>query len=89
VPGIGGVVLGTPMFDKATLRFSGNRTLVVSREGNGVYVQNVTLDGQPYAGSWLPIGKIHPGVTQLRFTMSEQPDKQRGTATADRPPLFR
>jgi predicted alpha-1,2-mannosidase len=89
VPGVGGVVLGTPMFDKATLRFSGNRTLVVSREGKGAYVQSVTLDGAPYANSWLPIAKLHTGATQLHFTMSEQPDRQRGTSEDDRPPSFR
>ncbi len=89
VPGVGGVVLGTPMFDKATLRFSGNRTLVVSRGGKGVYVQGVTLDGAPYANSWLPIDKLHTGTTQLHFTMSEQPNKERGASEADRPPTFR
>jgi predicted alpha-1,2-mannosidase len=89
VPGVGGVVLGTPMFDKATLRFSGNRTLVVSRDGNGVYVQSVTLDGAPYPNSWLPIAKLHTGATQLHFTMSKQPDKQRGAREEDRPPSFR
>jgi predicted alpha-1,2-mannosidase len=89
VPGVGGVVLGTPMFDKATLRFSGNRTLVVSRDGKGVYVQGVTLDGAPYANSWLPIAKLHTGTTQLHFTMSEQPNKERGAREDDRPPSFR
>jgi putative alpha-1,2-mannosidase len=88
VPGVGGVVLGTPMFDKATLRFSGNRTLVVSREGKGVYVQSVTLDGAPYANSWLPIAKLHIGAPQLHFTMSEQPTKERGASENDRPPSF-
>jgi hypothetical protein len=31
VPGVGGLVLGTPMFDKATWRMAGGRTLVVSQ----------------------------------------------------------
>lgn len=89
VPGVGGVVLGTPMFDKATLRLAGDRTLVITREGPGVYVQSVSLDGAPYANSWLPIGKLHTGTTRLHFTMSEQPDKEGGTSAADRPPAFR
>jgi predicted alpha-1,2-mannosidase len=89
VPGVGGVVMGTPMFDKATLKWAGGRTLVISRNGQGIYVQSVSLDGAPYPGSWLPIDKIHPGVNQLRFTMSEKPDKERGTAVQDRPPAFR
>ncbi len=88
-PGVGGVVLGTPMFDKATLRLSGGRTLVVSRQGNGFYVQKVTLDGVPYSSSWLSMDKLHSGTTQLRFTNDVQPNKERGNHVADRPPSFR
>jgi predicted alpha-1,2-mannosidase len=89
VPGVGGVVLGTPMFNKATVRLSGGRTLVVSRQGSGFYVQKVTLDGAPYSSSWLPIDKLHFGTTQLQFTTDSQPNKARGSAIADRPPSFR
>jgi predicted alpha-1,2-mannosidase len=89
VPGVGGVVLGTPMFDKATLRFAGGRTLVVARKGNGLYVQNVKLNGEMYAGSWLPMNTLRSGATQLEFTMGEQPNHERGTGIADRPPSFR
>jgi predicted alpha-1,2-mannosidase len=89
VPGVGGLVLGTPMFDKATLKLAGGRTLVVARQGQGIYVQSVTLNGAPYASSWLPIDKIHAGLNELRFTMGVQPNTQRGTAPADRPPSFR
>jgi len=89
VPGVGGVVLGTPMFDKATVRLAGGRTLVVSRQGSGFYVQKVTLDGAPYSSSWLPIDKLRPGTTPLQFTTDAQPNKERGSAIADRPPSFR
>jgi predicted alpha-1,2-mannosidase len=89
VPGIGGVVLGTPMFVKATLKLAGNRTLVVSREGSGIYVKSVSLDGEPYPSSWLPMSKLHSGTNTLHFTMDTQPDKHRGTAIGDRPPAFR
>jgi predicted alpha-1,2-mannosidase len=89
IPGVGGVVLGTPMFDKATLRLSGGKTLVVTREGEGIYVQRVTLDGAEYPYSWLPLAKLHTGTTRLTFTVAATPDKQRGAAIADRPPSFR
>src|ERR1700760_4398440 len=55
----------------------------------GVYVQSVTLDGAPYANSWLPIAKLHGGTVQLHFTISEQADKKRETRKGDRPPSFR
>jgi predicted alpha-1,2-mannosidase len=89
VPGVGGVVFGAPMFDKATLRLSGGRTLVVSRQGEGIYVQSVTLDGAAYPRSWLPLDKLHTGQTRLDFTMGTQPNLHRGTAKADLPPSFR
>jgi predicted alpha-1,2-mannosidase len=89
VPGVGGLVLGTPMFDKVTLRLGGGRTLVVTREGSGIYVQKVTLDRAPYSSLWLPLEKLHPGTTQLQFSVDTQPNKARGSAQADRPPSFR
>lgn len=89
VPGVGGLVLGTPMFDKATLRLADNRTVILSREGPGIYVQRVTLNGSPYTSTWLSLDKIHSGTTHLHFVMSSDPNKQRGTAQQDRPPAFR
>jgi len=89
VPGIGGLVLGSPMFDQATLHIAGGKTLVVSRTGSGIYVQKVTLDGTPYKSMWLPIDKFHDGVTRLAFTMGTEPNKEWGAATEDRPPSFR
>ncbi len=89
VPGVGGVVLGTPTFDRATLQLAGGRTVVITRDGLGIYVQQVMLNGVPYPNSWLPISKIHAGTNQLRFKMGTEPDAQRGTAPEDRPPAFR
>ncbi|MGA2651232.1 MAG: GH92 family glycosyl hydrolase [Terracidiphilus sp.] len=95
VPGVGGLVLGTPMFPQVTLRLGsskpsgGDRTLIITRQGQGIFVQNVTLDGAPYPSTWLPLDKLHPGTTQLKFTNDTQPNKSRGTAISDRPPSFR
>ena len=89
VPGVGGLTLGTPMFDKATLHLAGGRTLVISRKGEGIYVQKVALDGKPYTSTWLPIDKLHAGTTQIQFTNGGEPNKQYGSAPADRPPSFR
>jgi predicted alpha-1,2-mannosidase len=89
VPGIGGVVLGTPMFDKASLKLSGERTLVISREGQGIYVQRATLNGKPFASTWLPLIAIHQGANELHFTMGTQANTDRGTNLEDRPPNFR
>ena len=86
VPGVGAVVLGTPTFAKATLRLAGGRTLTITRSGDGIYAKNVTLNGAPFPTDWLPIAKIHPGVTRLDFTMQREPDTARATKSEDRPP---
>jgi putative alpha-1,2-mannosidase len=82
-------VIGTPMFDKTTLKLSGNRTVILSREGQGIYVQSVTLNGKPYASLWMPIGTIQAGTNELHFTMGTTRNVHRGTAAEERPPSFR
>jgi predicted alpha-1,2-mannosidase len=89
VPGVAGLVLGTPLFDRTTLKLAGNRTLVIVRKGDGIYVHDVTLNGAAYASNWLPLNKLHAGKNQIVFVTQPQPDTQRGTAVADRPPAFR
>lgn len=89
VPGVGGVVLGTPMFDRATLKLAGGRTLIVSRRGQGIYVSGVELHGAPYESEWLPIVRLRSGDNHLIFVMQEKPDTSRGTSITDRPPSFR
>lgn len=89
VPGVAGLVLGTPMFERVTLRLAGGRTLIVSRQGPGTYVQQVALNGAPYLSSWLPLKELRRGTTRLKFTTGEEPNKVRGNAIADRPPFFR
>jgi len=89
VPGVGGMVLGTPMFDKATLHLAGKRIVVISRRGSGFFVQKVTLDGMEYPNSWLPLEKLHPGTTRIEFTTGDTPSKGRGRDLENRPPSFR
>lgn len=89
VPGVGGVVLGTPMFDKVTLHLAAGKRFVIYRKGRGFYVRQVFLNGKPYSNSWLPLEKIHSGTTRLVFSTDSQPNRVRGTAIEDRPPSFR
>lgn len=88
VPGVGGMVLGTPMFESAAIRFGDGRTLVLRGKGVGPYVQEVTLNGSQYTSSWLPLSALHAGISRLDFTLAKEPNTQRGKAPADRPPSF-
>jgi putative alpha-1,2-mannosidase len=62
---------------------------VIVRKGEGIYVHDVTLNGTEYPSNWLPLNKLHTGENRLVFSNQPQPDTQRGTAAADRPPSFR
>ena len=62
IPGLGGVVLGTPMFDKAVVRLGSGGTLTIMRRGSGTLVQSVMLDGKTYASSWLPVQEFLKGA---------------------------
>jgi predicted alpha-1,2-mannosidase len=86
VPGVGGMFLGTPMFPEATLHF-GDRTLVVTREGEGVYVRSILLNGSRYDSLWLLLDKIAPhATTTLHFVLqAEEPTSTQLKA----PPVFR
>ena len=86
VPGVAGVVLGTPMFTRATLRLAGDRTLEIMRAGKGIYVWNVKLDGGLCADYWVPIAKLHAGINRLLFVLQTDPDTK---PEMDVPPAFR
>jgi predicted alpha-1,2-mannosidase len=70
VPGVGGMFLGTPMFAQATLHLADGRIIEVRRQGPGIYVRSVALDGRPLNQLWLPLSEIPPQKTAtLRFEM--------------------
>jgi predicted alpha-1,2-mannosidase len=83
IPGLGGVVLGTPRFPRATLRLSGGRRLVVTRHGEGQYVKDVKLNGKPYNDSWLPVERLSG---HLDFIMSKNEGSAWATNEKNRPP---
>jgi predicted alpha-1,2-mannosidase len=85
IPGLGGVVLGTPMFDKSVIQLGGKGTLTVTRKGSGIYVQSVMLNGKPQSSSWIPVAELLGHESRLEFTMGEQPSSW-ATAAGDRPP---
>jgi predicted alpha-1,2-mannosidase len=89
IPGVGGVVLGAPMFSKAALQLGNGKTLIVSRHGSGIYVQSVKLNGRDFRGSWITLDKLETGNASLEFTTGPEPNRERGRDLADRPPSFR
>ena len=79
VPGVGGLVIGTPMFDKATLLLRGRRLLSSPVQAKWNLRAKRHSQWRGLCNAWLPLSKIRTGTNQLHFTWRE-PNKQRGSA---------
>jgi putative alpha-1,2-mannosidase len=91
-PASGIYVLGSPLVDEATLKldpkFYHGRTFTVIAKNNSTahpYIQSATLNGQPLTRSWISQAEIAAGG-KLVLTMGPVPNKDFGSAPADRPP---
>jgi predicted alpha-1,2-mannosidase len=86
-PSSGAYVLGSPLVDKATIRLPKGKSFVVNVQSNSpqnIYIQSATLNGQPYANTYLLHRDVVAGGT-LQLTMGPQPNRAYGTAPANRP----
>lgn len=87
IPGVGGLVLGTPLFPRATVHLGNGSLLEIRSSGDGIYVQSVKLNGKPYGSAWLPLEKLAAGVNRLEFGLAEQPGSW-AVQPANFPPSF-
>ena len=90
-PASGIYVLGSPLFDKATLKlnpkFAKGRCFTVIAKNNSAtnsYIQSVTLNGRPITRSWVFQKEIIAGG-RLELTMGPTPNKAFGSGPKDCP----
>jgi putative alpha-1,2-mannosidase len=76
------------MFPSSAIHMGDGRTLSIRATGTGPYVQQVLFDGKENNTSWLPLSAIGQGTSKLEFTLSPEPDKQRGQPDSERPPAW-
>jgi len=88
IPGVGGMVLGTPMFPKATVRLGNGSTIEISTEGQGVFVRSVSLNEKPLSGTWLPLNRLRSGRNQLKLALGQEPNRTWATDPQSFPPSF-
>ena len=86
-PGSNQYVIGAPYLDKVTLNLENGKQVTITREGEGCYIQSMTIDGKPYTHNYLEHSRLTQGCN-IRFVMGDKPNKQRGISTADRPCSF-
>ena len=86
VPGNVQYVLGTPLFEKATIHLDNGKTFTISAKGASArrpYVQRAYLNGQSWDKTWIAHQQILEGG-ELRLDMDEKPS-QWGTNPIDYP----
>jgi predicted alpha-1,2-mannosidase len=86
VPGVGGFVIGTPMFTRVGIAFGDGRNLVITRTGDGDYIQSATKDGFEWNKSWIDLSSI--GANTFNFTMGKDPNPAWGSKPDDLPPSY-
>ena len=86
-PGSNQYVIGAPYLDQATLHLENGKTVTITREGNGCYIQSMTINGQAHGHNYLNHSQLLDGGN-IRFVMSDVPNRQRGTAAQDVPYSF-
>ena len=82
----GRFVIGSPLFDKATVNLGGGKTFTVVAKNNSdknIYVQSARLNGKTLKNSYVDFNDIRHGGT-LELVMGPKPSKW-ATTTACRP----
>ena len=89
-PGSGEVVLGAPLFKRATVTFEDGKKLVINAPENSAanrYIDSLKLNGTAYTKNFLTAETLQRGGT-IDIGMSATPNLQRGTGAADAPYSF-
>jgi putative alpha-1,2-mannosidase len=88
IPGVGGLVIGTPMFSHAVMKLGNGSTIEITSKGEGPYVQSLELNGKPYDSAWLPLDKLSAAHNLLAFTLGSDPNKSWASKPSELPPSF-
>lgn len=85
-PGSTQYVLGSPLFERATIRLENGREFVIRASGvaRGPYVQRVRLNGADHPGPSLDHAAVAAGG-ELSFELGERPNTEWGTRPDARP----
>ncbi|WP_167608423.1 GH92 family glycosyl hydrolase [Maribellus sediminis] len=86
-PANGAYVFGSPLFDVAEIGLPQGKVFTIVAENNShdnLYIQSVTLNGEPYTKSFITHKQIMAGG-KLVFQMGNTPNKEFGQRSEDRP----
>ena len=83
-------VMGTPLFEKATLHLENGKTFTITAKDNShenFYIESAKLNSRRHTRNFITYDDIMSGG-KLSIRMSSEPNTSRGTAPADRPYSF-
>jgi len=86
-PGTDQYVLGSPIFQRATITMEDGKQFVIEAKDNSkenIYVADRQLNGQPLTRNYITYSELTSGGT-LQLQMSAQPNKHLGTAKSAAP----
>ncbi|WP_139351230.1 GH92 family glycosyl hydrolase [Sphingobacterium sp. CZ-UAM] len=89
-PGSGEYVIGSPQFDKVTLKLENGKEIHIQAKQESVdqvYVNQLSLNGKAYEKNYIRYSDLIEGA-DLKFKMSTEPNKNRGIKKADAPYSF-
>ncbi len=86
-PGTDQYVIGSPIFEKATIKLENGNIFTIEAENNSpdnIYIHSATLNGEEFTKNWITYEQINQGG-HLHFLMSDKPNYHRGINTKDIP----
>ena len=86
-PGSNQYVIGSPYLNSVTMHLENGKTVTLSREGKGCYIQSMTVNGKDYTHNYLDHSLLTQGC-DIRFVMGETPNTRRGIGRTDLPYSF-
>ncbi|MBS7563728.1 GH92 family glycosyl hydrolase [Mucilaginibacter sp. Bleaf8] len=89
-PGLPMYVIGSPMFQKATIQLGGGKTFTVVCQNyspENKYIQSAKLNGKVWDKSWFAHAELMKGG-QLELVMGAHPNKNWASAASSLPPSF-
>lgn len=89
IPGVGGFVLSSPLFQQTVLHLAGGDVTIEApgASDSTPYIQSLLINGQTYTKPWLPLTSIKNGAT-LQSVLGASPNIVWGSDSADAPPSF-
>jgi predicted alpha-1,2-mannosidase len=93
VPGVGVLAIGSPLFQRATVRLAGGRKLrIVASAGRtplrrAPYIQRMRFNGHPYGRPWTTYCALARGAT-LAYRLGARSNPGWGNSAAALPPSF-